>query len=77
MTELVIGKLYSANKAAIVTTNFPNAAPSSTSSQTGYERAARQETLGDRIGARMWSRLQQMCVPVEMIGPDFRLEARR
>jgi DNA replication protein DnaC len=77
MTELVIGKLYSANKAAIVTSNFPNAAPGGTSSQTGYERAARQETLGDRIGARMWSRLQQMCVPVEMIGPDFRVGGRK
>jgi DNA replication protein DnaC len=34
--------------------------------------AAREETLGDRIGERMRSRLQEMCVVVEMQGVDFR-----
>ncbi len=32
----------------------------------------REETLGDRIGERMRSRLQEMCVVVEMQGVDFR-----
>jgi DNA replication protein DnaC len=32
----------------------------------------REETLGDRIGERMRSRLQEMCVVVEMTGKDFR-----
>jgi DNA replication protein DnaC len=32
----------------------------------------RQENLGDRIGERMLSRLQEMCVAVEMRGKDFR-----
>lgn len=32
----------------------------------------RQETLGDRIGERMYSRLQEMCWIVEMAGQDQR-----
>ncbi len=39
--------------------------------------AGRRETLGDRIGDRMWSRLQEMCVAVEMRGADYRLGAKR
>ena len=35
-------------------------------------RATRELTLGDRIGDRMWSRLQEMCEPVLMQGYDFR-----
>ena len=32
----------------------------------------RSETLGDRIGDRMLSRLQEMCVVVDLRGTDFR-----
>ena len=32
----------------------------------------REETLGDRIGERMRSRLAEMCVVIEMSGNDFR-----
>ncbi len=37
----------------------------------------RQETLGDRIGERMRLRLQQMCVPLELQGEDFRQSGSR
>ena len=37
----------------------------------------RDETLGDRIGERMRSRLQEMCVVVEMQGKDFRQSVKR
>jgi DNA replication protein DnaC len=39
--------------------------------------AAREESLGDRIGERMRSRLQEMCVVVEMSGEDFRQRVKR
>ncbi len=39
--------------------------------------AMREETLGDRIGERMRSRLQEMCVVVEMQGEDFRQKVKR
>ena len=37
----------------------------------------RDETLGDRIGERMLSRLQEMCVAVEVHGKDFRQSVAR
>jgi len=76
-TEAVIGTLYNTQTRVIVTTNFPNLPAGAAAAGSDYARAARQETLGDRIGARMWSRLQQMCVAIEMNGPDFREMARK
>lgn len=74
--ETLIGGLYNRVIPTIVTTNLPNLPPGGRSeTANNYQRATRPETLGDRIGARMWSRLQQMCRPFEMIGPDWR--ARR
>jgi len=69
--ELVIGGLYNRRVPLIVTTNLPN--QGNGAGGTVYERAARPETLGDRIGARMFSRLQEMTVGVEMNGPDWRV----
>jgi DNA replication protein DnaC len=39
--------------------------------------AMRKETLGDRIGERMRSRLQEMCEVIEIYGKDFRKSVRR
>jgi DNA replication protein DnaC len=39
--------------------------------------AMRTETLGDRIGARMFSRTQEMCLQIEIDGEDRRAEAGR
>lgn len=77
--ELLIGGLYNGLGTVIVTTNFPNLGPGKTAQnvQNDYARTARPETLGDRIGARMWSRLQEMTVCVEMTGVDMRQLSRR
>jgi DNA replication protein DnaC len=45
--------------------------------ETSVRAAAREETLGDRIGERMRSRLQEMCVVIEMRGEDFRQKVKR
>jgi DNA replication protein DnaC len=72
--ELLISRLYNKTAAVIVTTNFQNLAPGAgqVQNENPYARAARPETLGDRIGARMWSRLQQMCTAVQIHGSDWR-----
>ena len=70
--ELVIGGFYNRQVTTIVTTNLPNL-PAGGAQGNGYERAARPETLGDRIGARMWSRLQAMCAGIEIKGTDWRV----
>ncbi len=74
----ILNSRYNDNKTTIITTNFPDKPEqervddSNSFSQAAAEKAARRETLGDRIGERMRSRLHEMCRIVEMRGPDFR-----
>ena len=70
----VLNSRYNDNKTTIITTNFPdgqetNAEINNLRSPSEAERAARRETLGDRIGERMRSRLHEMCKKVEIEGP--------
>lgn len=71
--EHIINARYNDGKTTIITTNYANTVAEA--SADPYARAMTQETLRDRIGARMHSRLQQMCDVVEMHGQDWR--ARR
>jgi len=71
----ILNTRYNERRTTIITTNFPNLeelpkADWAKLSET--QQAVRVETLGDRIGERMRSRLQEMCVTVEMYGKDFR-----
>lgn len=70
MIEHLLNMRYNDRKTTIITTNLPYA--SAGTGGGGAREAARQETLGDRIGERMLSRLGEMCVVVEMDGPDYR-----
>ena len=75
----ILNTRYNDRRTTIITTNYANAGPLGTESGAGASaRAAmRDETLGDRIGERMRSRLQEMCVVVEMHGEDFRQKVKR
>lgn len=68
----ILNTRYNHRRVTILTTNYPNLPPGGTrsaESAAGQARSAlREETLGDRIGERMRSRLQEMCLPVERIG---------
>jgi len=72
----ILNTRYNDRKTTIITTNYANVAPGS-GELTGARAAVREETLGDRIGERMRSRLQEMCVVVEMTGMDFRQNVKR
>ncbi len=76
MIEHILNTRYNDCKATIITTNFQNAPPASDELQRAV-LAARTETLGDRIGERMRSRLQEMCVLIEMDGQDYRQQLKR
>ena len=76
MIEHILNTRYNDCKATIITTNFQNAPPAADNVQ-GAALAARTETLGDRIGERMRSRLQEMCVLIEMDGQDYREQLKR
>jgi len=65
----ILNTRYNDKRTTIITTNFSDQAAGQTSGPRG---AAREETLGDRIGERMRSRLHEMCRVVQMEGSDFR-----
>lgn len=71
----ILNTRYNDRRTTIITTNYTNAGPLGT--EAGPRGAMREETLGDRIGERMRSRLQEMCVVVEMQGEDFRQKVKR
>jgi DNA replication protein DnaC len=71
--SLILNTRYNDNRTTLITTNFPDEpAATVTRSLSPARAAAREETLGDRIGERMRSRLHEMCRIVKMDGPDFR-----
>jgi len=77
--SLILNTRYNDNRATIITTNFadePAASVIRLSSLSPARAATREETLGDRIGERMRSRLHEMCRIVKMDGPDFRQKFR-
>jgi DNA replication protein DnaC len=73
--SLVLNTRYNDNLTTIITTNFEDG-PARKMSVTGPQAAAREETLGDRIGERMRSRLLEMCRLIKVDGKDFRATFR-
>jgi DNA replication protein DnaC len=82
----ILNSRYNDQRTTIITTNYPNAGAlgatprrkaGKSPEQEDAEQAMREETLGDRIGERMRSRLQEMCEVVEMRGDDFRQKVKR
>jgi DNA replication protein DnaC len=76
---LILKTRYNDKLTTIVTTNYPNLAQGAglKPSQDGKTPAKSEDTLGDRIGDRMRSRLSEMCIPIEMSGVDLRLTSER
>src|ERR1700726_4426821 len=73
--SLILNTRYNDNRTTIITTNYPDESARETNGTSDFaraQRAARGETLGDRIGERMRSRLHEMCRIVKMEGADFR-----
>lgn len=64
----IINTRYNTRKATIFTTNYAD-----------ERQNDREETLEDRIGVRLRSRLYEMCMTIEVKGPDYRrkFDARR
>ena len=73
---LILNTRYNDKQTTIITTNYPDLAAGS-GAKSDVERAAREQTLGDRIGDRMRSRLAEMCVQIQMTGEDFRQTVKR
>jgi DNA replication protein DnaC len=76
MVALILNTRYNDKLSTIITTNYPDM-PAGGGEMTAAQRAAREQTLGDRIGDRMRSRLAEMCVRINMTGNDFRQSVKR
>jgi DNA replication protein DnaC len=75
--SLILNTRYNNNRTTIITTNFEDQPAGGVSSSLSPARAAvREETLGDRIGERMRSRLHEMCRIIKLDGLDFRQKFR-
>src|SRR5271170_4966223 len=75
---LVLNARYNERRVTILTTNYfdevPNVEPAPRL-PSGQRVAVKEDTIADRIGARMRSRLFEMCRTVVVNAPDFRREA--
>ncbi len=71
--SVILNTRYNENRTTIITTNFQDGPATGIAGPRG---AAREETLGDRIGERMRSRLCEMCRVVELNAPDYRQKIR-
>lgn len=73
--SIVLNTRYNDDRTTIITTNFEDG-PAKSLGGSPAQAAAREETLGDRIGERMRSRLFEMCRLVRVEGKDFREKFR-
>ena len=76
----ILNTRYNDKRTTIITTNYKDLPPGGAADPEGAprsysaaQRATREETLGDRIGERMRSRLHEMCRIVQLEGKDFRM----
>jgi DNA replication protein DnaC len=74
--SLVLNARYNEKLTTIITSNFLDGPSAAAEQMEGPRRAAREETLGDRIGERMRSRLFEMCRLVLVNGKDYRQKFR-
>jgi DNA replication protein DnaC len=89
--SLILNTRYNDVRTTIITTNLADAPAVGSPARAGFARegvtaagaardnlnkSVREETLGDRIGERMRSRLHEMCRKVEMSGDDFRQKVK-
>ena len=69
----ILNTRYNEKRVTLLTTNFLDAEPS----ETARARPATiDDSLTDRVGKRIRSRLYEMCRTVEIFAPDYRKEIR-
>ncbi len=73
----VISRRYNAMAITLGTTNYPPQAATGAAPNNLAVRTAYAQTLGDRVGDRVHSRLCQMCDFVQIGGVDYRAISRR
>jgi len=76
----ILNKRYNDNRVTLLTTNYLDRAENEPAipliPSVQKITAPREETLVDRLGQRVRSRLYEMCRTVEIFAPDYRREIR-
>lgn len=78
----ILNTRYNERRVTLLTSNFLDAdsaasAPLPRTQAGGFGRApAVEDTLSERVGTRIRSRLYEMCRTVEIVAPDYRKEIR-
>jgi DNA replication protein DnaC len=79
----ILNTRYNEKRVTILTTNFLDSDSQAYASSAGTPRAAGMRTpviedsLTDRVGRRIRSRLYEMCRTIEISAPDYRKEIRK
>ncbi|HYA98047.1 MAG TPA: ATP-binding protein [Methylomirabilota bacterium] len=75
---LILNARYNEQRVTILTTNYADQVLGDSGAQLPSKQRiiVREDALEDRIGARIRSRLYEMCKTVELNAPDFRREVR-
>ena len=81
----ILNSRYNERRITLLTTNYldntgPTPMPTSRRPQLPSGQAvsaAREDTLTDRLGMRIRSRLYEMCRTIELFAPDYRREVRQ
>ena len=78
---LILNSRYNEKRATLITTNFPDRPPSRDPETlrfpSGQAATRTEDSLADRIGERVRSRLYEMCRVVEIQAPDYRQRVRQ
>jgi DNA replication protein DnaC len=75
----ILNARYNDNRVTLITTNYidSDANPRPVTRPSPLRPAAIEETLADRVGVRIRSRLYEMCRTIELAAPDYRKEIRQ
>jgi DNA replication protein DnaC len=73
----VLNHRYTYNKQTILSTNWPLKPQTGKSPRPSGKAEPMQNTLAERIGQRLFSRIMEMCEIIEMDGPDFRTDIHK
>jgi len=74
--SIILNTRYNEKRTTLITSNFLDGPSAAAIGMSGPRVAAREETLGDRVGERMRSRLFEMCRLVLVNGKDYRQKFR-
>ena len=75
----ILNTRYNKSRITLVTTNYLDTPPSTPEPLRAPSRQTvpREDSLTDRVGQRIRSRLYEMCRTVELVAPDYRKEVRQ